>query len=67
MTTEETFQKLSEMRMHGFARALHEQLDQPDGYSELDFEERLGLLVDREWTERENRSLTRRLIARCGG
>lgn len=65
MTTEETFQKLVEMRMHGFARALQEQLDRPDEYGELDLEERLGLLVDREWTERENRSLTRRLqIAR---
>lgn len=61
MTTEETFQKLSEMRMHGVARALQEQLDRHDEYRELDFEERLGLLVDREWSEREDRSLTRRL------
>ena len=61
MLTEETFQKLSDMRMHAFARALHEQLDHADKYAELAFDERLGLIVDREWTEREGRSLTRRL------
>lgn len=61
MTTEETFQKLSEIRLHGFARALHEQLDSSGSYEHLCFEERVGLLVDREWTEREGRGLTRRL------
>lgn len=61
MTTEETFQKLSDIRMHGLARALHEQLDNLDSYEHLGFEDRLGLLIDREWTEREERSLTRRL------
>lgn len=64
MLNEETFRKLSEMRMHGFARALQEQLDSDAG-DDLSFDERVGLLVDREWTEREARSLTRRLqIAR---
>jgi DNA replication protein DnaC len=61
MTTEETFQKLSEIRMHGFARALHDQLDNRESYEHLGFEDRLGLLIDREWTDREMRSLTRRL------
>ena len=64
MTTAETFQKLGEMRMHAFAHAFKQQLD-TDQYDELGFEERVGLLVDQEWTEREARSLTRRLqIAR---
>lgn len=64
MTTAETFQKLSDMRMHAFAHALKEQLD-TDQHDQLGFDERVGLLVDREWTERETRSLTRRLqIAR---
>ena len=60
MTTAETFQKLGEMRMHAFAHALQQQLD-TDQYEELGFDERVGLLVDQEWTEREARSLTRRL------
>ncbi len=64
MLNEQTFEKLSRMRMHGFARALREQLES-DGHDDLSFDERVGLLVDREWTEREARSLTRRLqIAR---
>jgi DNA replication protein DnaC len=60
MLTEQTFDKLSRMKMHGFAAALQEQLHSDD-YGELAFEERLGMLVDREWTERETRKLTRRL------
>ena len=42
------------MRLHGFARALHEQLDNPSA-RQLDLEDRVGILVDREWTERESR------------
>jgi DNA replication protein DnaC len=61
MTNEETFQKLSDIRMHGFTRALREQLDNADSYAHLAFEDRVGILVDREWTDREARSLTRRL------
>ena len=53
MTTQETFQKLSEMRLHGFARALHEQLDTAESYAHLACEDRVGILVDREWSDRE--------------
>lgn len=48
------------MRMNGFARALKEQLTKDD-YTSLSFEERIGMLVDREWADREARKLTRRL------
>jgi DNA replication protein DnaC len=61
MLLEETFNKIQDMKMRGFGTALQEQLDAEDQYDELSFEERLGLLVDREWTDRENRRLTRRL------
>ncbi len=60
MLTEETFDKLSQMKMHGFVRAFQDQLDNTQ-YDNLAFEERLGMLVDQEWTDRENRRLTRRL------
>lgn len=61
MTTEETVQKLVDIRLHGFVRAFREQLGNTESYEHLAFEDRLGLLVDREWTDREARSLTRRL------
>lgn len=61
MTDEQTFEKLSGMRMQGIAGALREQLANPDSYDGLTFTDRLAMLVDREWNERENRSLTRRL------
>jgi len=55
-----TFEKLQELRLHAMARGLQDQLDS-DGTNELDFMERLGLLVDREMTERESRRLKTRL------
>jgi len=57
-----TLDKLQALSLGGMARALTEQLESP-GYAELSFEERLGLLVDREAQDRENRRLVRRLKA----
>lgn len=60
MLLEQTLDKLHQMKLGTMADALREQLRQPDALS-LTFEERLGLLVDREWDARENRAITRRL------
>lgn len=55
-----TLDQLQELKLHGMARAFEEQLQTPD-LEELSFEERLGLLVEREATERTSRQLTARL------
>lgn len=55
-----TVSRLQTLRLPGMAQALEEQLTQPD-IDQLGFEERLGLLVDREVTHRENRVLQGRL------
>ncbi len=60
MLTSPTLEKLKEMRLLGMAVALEDQLRTPD-ISSLGFEERLGLMVDREQTERDNRRLKTRL------
>ena len=60
MLTHPTIDKLEQLRFSGMIRALRLQLEDPD-ISELGFMERLGLLVDREMTERENRKLASRL------
>jgi DNA replication protein DnaC len=60
MLTHPTLDKLQALRLHGMAKALSEQLPLPE-ISALSFEERFGLLVDRELTEREARRLTTRL------
>ena len=57
-----TMEKLHALALSGMARALAEQQGHPD-YAALSFEERLGLLVDREAQDRENRRLTRHLKA----
>jgi DNA replication protein DnaC len=62
MLTGPTFDKLITLNLGGMARALAEQRESP-AYTELPFEDRLGLLVDREATERENRRLERYLRA----
>jgi DNA replication protein DnaC len=55
-----TIDKLHALALGGMARALAEQLERPQ-YAALSFEERLGLLVDREMQDRENRRLARHL------
>ena len=55
-----TLDKLQQLRLTGMHKALREQLTLPE-IDALSFEERLGLLVDRELTEREDRRLQTRL------
>jgi DNA replication protein DnaC len=58
----QTVEKLYQMRLDTIAVAFKEQLEQPSS-GNLSFEERFAIIVDREWTSRENRKLTRRLKA----
>lgn len=60
MSIEQTIEKLRAMKLTDLAAALEEQLAQPR-YHELAFEERVAILVDREWAARENRRLKLRL------
>ncbi len=60
MLNHPTLDKLQTLRFVGMAKALSEQMAIPD-IEELSFEERLGLLIDREVTEREDRRLHTRL------
>jgi DNA replication protein DnaC len=56
----QTLEKLRALRLEGMAQALEEQRSQ-NAIVELDFEERLGLLVERQWLWKENRGLAIRL------
>ncbi len=60
MLVQPTLDKLNQLKLHGMAIALSEQMTQTTAQS-LAFEDRLGLLVEREMTYRENRRLTRLL------
>jgi hypothetical protein len=51
---------LETLKLTGMATALMEQLAMPD-VQRCSFEKRLGLLVDRECTVRDNHRLARRL------
>jgi DNA replication protein DnaC len=55
-----TIDGLKTLRLHAMAAGLAEQQAQA-GYAGLSFEERLGLLVDRELTDRASRRVTRSL------
>jgi DNA replication protein DnaC len=59
MIVDETIQKMTDMRLTTMAQAFRQTLDSPAS-NQLSFEDRLGLLVDREWIERENRRVSRR-------
>jgi len=60
MLTQPTVDKLITMRLRGMAEALREQQESAD-LQRLNFEERFGLLIDRQWNWRQNRALERRL------
>jgi len=59
---EQTLEKMHVMKLSGMADAVKQQLGSAE-YARLDFDERLGLLVDAEWLAREQRKLTKRLRA----
>ncbi len=56
MLNEQTFDKLYAMKLIGMAEGFKEQLEQPSCH-DLSFNERFGMLVDRQWTWKENKRL----------
>ena len=62
MMVHPTLDKLQQLKLTGMVRALQEQETIPD-CGTMPFEERLGLMVDREMTERDNRRMQTRLRA----
>ncbi len=64
MLTHPILEQLHQLRLNGMHKALAEQLQMND-LERLDFEERLGLLIDRETTERADRRLV--FISRYDG
>lgn len=60
MLANHTYERLTALGLAGMAKAFDDQLRQPDAAA-LTFEQRLGFMIDREVTERENRRLIARL------
>ena len=60
MLNHPTLDKLKQLKFYGMAQGLQEQAQHP-AIEQLGFEERLGLLVDREMTHRMDRRLKNRL------
>ena len=60
MLHQPTIEKLEAMRLHGMAQAWRE-LAKSEQAAELSFEERMALLVDRQFTWRENEAFQARL------
>ena len=60
MLTQPLLDKLTRLRLGALRVALEEQI-QSTQYADLPFEDRLGLLIDRECTQRDNNRLKRRL------
>lgn len=62
MLMEPTIEKMNAMKLFGMRDAMTEQMTL-SSYDELSFEERIGMLIDHEWIDRENRKLERRMKA----
>ena len=59
---EQTMERLREMKLPGLLAAWNEQQKNPD-FANLSFDERLGMLVDAEWLDRNNRRVARNMRA----
>ena len=59
MSLQQTLSRLRELRLGAMAGALERQLEQASTYDDLSFAERVGLLVERECIEREQRKQQR--------
>src|ERR1700689_3775107 len=62
MATQPTKEKLYALRLHGMIEAIERQ-EQDEAARELNFLDRLALLIDQQWNWRENQALTRRVKA----
>ena len=62
MLVEHTITRLNDMRLAGMSEAYSWQREKPNIH-ELSFDERFGMLVDREWACRQDRRLSRLLKA----
>jgi len=60
MLNEQTITQLYDMKLNGMAEAYEEQRKRPQT-AEIDFDERFGMLVDRQWRWRQERALKTRL------
>ena len=58
MLNEQTIEKLGELRLKSMARAFRDQLGDP-AITKLSFEDRFGLIVDRQWSDRKNACIQR--------
>lgn len=59
MNTSETISLLKEMRMTPMANEFRKQLDNPEDYRQIPFEDRFGMIVDAEWANRQANKLKR--------
>jgi DNA replication protein DnaC len=60
MLNQQTLDKLHTLKLTGMAKAFTDQLNQPD-MDRLSFAERFGLIVDRQWTWKEDNRMERYL------
>lgn len=56
---QQLYQQLTQLKLSGIRDALTLQTQQPNHYNELNFEERLSLLLDQECSQREQRKIER--------
>ena len=59
MLNQATLEKMHAMKMSAMAEAFEHQLHSTN--DDLEFDERLGMMIDAEWESRQQRRLTRRL------
>jgi hypothetical protein len=60
MLNQQTIDRLYNMKLFAMAEAFSEQMDNPQ-MAELSFPDRFGLIIDRQWCEKEEKRMQRLL------
>lgn len=61
MLTQQIVDRITQLNIKEFVQGLNEQLNRPNDFRDMSFEERLSLLIDREYLFRFNKVLNRKI------
>ena len=64
MIRQATIDKLHDMRLSAMADAFENQCNDTKSYEHLSFEDRFGMLVDKEWDKRQSTKLRKSFVMR---
>ena len=61
MIDNKTYEQLSKLKLYGFISEIQEQ-ENIGGYNEMSFNDRISILIQKEYLDRENKNMSKKNI-----